>query len=438
MSYFGLTLHYIDEVDNTLELNNRVLLIRQIDAEKKDATYLRSKILDYMIEFDLMSCIDNKIVFVSDRGPGISAACRSFQSMHCFAHMVHNVVEKMFEKNSIVQAVSVIVKYFKASGLNAIFEQTLKSYVATRWNTIYQMLDSVIERWDEIVRQLRSRKVHQKELDMISLEELELIRDFLKPFSQAIVEAEVTKRTSIDIVSPWFSKLKAHLKPGRTDSELIAHLKGVGHSYWLKSVEPNITLWHDIAVFLNPLMKGLKNYNETQRNRVYARVAELMDNFMPVINLTRDESNGEPSQRDSTNISEAMREFLDTSDDGANSETSELEEYKSKRVSGYQTNMQWWQQNKTTFPRLYGVARYIFAIPASSAGPERLFSSAGRLVHFRPNIRSEMVDEILFLKSNIDLFGTSTPSDEENENYVELADIPASEDEGVVLVHSMT
>lgn len=144
ISYFGLTMHYLVEVEDRLEISNRVLLIREISAEGKDGAYLRDKITEYMKEYNIERHVNTKIVFISDRGPGISAACRSFQSGHCFAHMVHNVVEKMLEKNKTVASVSAIVKYFKASGLNAMFEQTLKSYVSTRWNTVHRMFESVI------------------------------------------------------------------------------------------------------------------------------------------------------------------------------------------------------------------------------------------------------------------------------------------------------
>lgn len=433
MSYFGLTLHYIEEVDGQLVLNNRVMLIRQLIAEKKDAAFLRSKILEYMIEFDLVAYVENKIVFISDRGPSLAAACRAFQSGHCLAHLIHNVVEKMLEKNTTVAAVTAIVKYFKSSGLNVIFEQTLKSYVSTRWNTVYRMLESVIAHWDEIVHELRTRNKHLNDLNSISLEELKIIRDFLKPFAQAILEAEVTKTPTIDIVHPWFVKLLNHMKCSRTDPNVIVNLKTIGYSYWKSSVETNITLWHSVAVFLNPLMKSLKTFTEVQRNRIYARVSELMDNFMPENNLTQDDRE-RANDGNNVHLSEAMDEFLDNSDDTlAQSDTSELEEYKTMRVSGFETSLQWWQRNKIKFPRLYGVARFIFAIPASSAASERLFSIAGRLVHFRPNLRAEMVDEILFLKSNLDLFEVSECETAiENEDYVDLVHEP--EDEGVVLV----
>lgn len=50
ISYFGLTMHYLVEVEDRLEISNRVLLIREISAEGKDGAYLRDKITEYMKE----------------------------------------------------------------------------------------------------------------------------------------------------------------------------------------------------------------------------------------------------------------------------------------------------------------------------------------------------------------------------------------------------
>lgn len=100
-TFFGLTVHYITR-ENGLVLNDRVLVIRDLTAEKKDGDYLKDKVVEYMCEFDLMPYIENNIVFVSDRGSNIVKALGSFRHINCFAHMVHNTAEKMLDKNHTV------------------------------------------------------------------------------------------------------------------------------------------------------------------------------------------------------------------------------------------------------------------------------------------------------------------------------------------------
>lgn len=407
LCYFGLTLHYISEENSELVMNDRILLIREMTAETKDGNYLKAKLVDYLIEFGIMDCVENKIVFVSDRGSNIKAALRPYQSISCMAHMIHNGVEKILDKNAIVSAVSTIVRYFKTSGQNAIFEQTLKSYVSTRWSSVYRMLESVIQHWNEIVDILKQKNAHLKELQSISLEELKLMRDFLKPFAEATLEIEATKKATLDAVCPWFLSLKNHLTYKRTDPKMITDFKDIGYKYWVENVSVQISIYHQIAVFLNPSLKSLKPFEVEERMRIYKKTEEMVENYVP--KPTNNELLSEPSETrlvKRANLSKAMAAFADDVDhnDEPNLIADEINEYKNMRVAAFESVLEWWQQNKLRLPRLYSVARFIFAIPASSAGPERIFSAAGRLVSYRPNLCPYRVDDILFLKSNFDLF----------------------------------
>lgn len=411
MSYFGITIHYITEVMGHLIINDRVLLIRELTAEKKSGSYLKSKILEYLSEFGLLSCLENKIVFVTDRGTNIRAAVKHYQAIPCMAHMIHNCVEEMLDKNPIVSAIAAIVKYFKASGLNAMFDQTLKSYVSTRWSSVYRMLESVIQRWEQIRDILIQRKVHLKELNSTSLEELKLLRDFLKPFASATSEIEATKNPTLDTVRPWYTALANHLQINRTDPEMIVNLKEIGYGYWMNNIGPNISLLHDVAVFLNPMLKSLKTFTNEHKTKVYDKTKEMMAAFKPAeIPNDRNERHEQPPTPPA-GMSAAMAAFYndDVEDNDGDHDRilRELEEYKNLRTGTFEPILVWWQRQKSYFPRLYGVVRFVFAIPGSSAAPERLFSTAGRLVTHRPNMRSERVDDILFLKSNADLLEKS-------------------------------
>lgn len=52
-------------------------------------------------------------------------------------------------------------------------------------------------------------------------------------------------------------------------------------------------------------------------------------------------------------------------------------------------------------------------------------------------MRTEMVDEILFLKSNIDLFGASNnDKNKESEDYVDVIDKPDDEEVGLIACDS--
>lgn len=58
-AYFGLTVHYISRVEGQLVLNDRVLVIRELSAETvKSGEYLRTKIMEYLEEFDLVDSLE--------------------------------------------------------------------------------------------------------------------------------------------------------------------------------------------------------------------------------------------------------------------------------------------------------------------------------------------------------------------------------------------
>lgn len=147
---------------------------------------------------------------------------------------------------------------------------------------------------------------------------------------------------------------------------------------------------------------------------------QMMENFQPSV-----QHNNQPkitSAFESKSQKKAIAICMDESDAEEEEQSAiqnEINEYKNIRLRGLNTEkfdlLEWWQNNQNRFPKLYGVSRFIHAIPASSAAAERLFSMAGRLVSFRPNMRSQLVDEILFLKSNADLikaFEQRTDNDE--------------------------
>lgn len=156
-TFFGMTVHFVEETANGLVLHDRILCTRDLHVDTKDGDYIRSKLLEYLESYSLDSLI-NQFVFVSDRGSNIKKALEPYKSIHCFAHMVNNLVNHMLKDHDVtMSAVKSLVKYFKVTGTNSILDETLKSYVKTRWNSTYYMLKSVIANWDQINAILREK-----------------------------------------------------------------------------------------------------------------------------------------------------------------------------------------------------------------------------------------------------------------------------------------
>lgn len=174
VSFFGMTAHFIEEYADRFELNDRILCTREMDAETKDGPYIKSQIKEHLKSYNLYS-FRKDFVFVSDRGTNMVSALKRFTSIHCFAHMLNNTVQNMLELIADELApVKALVKYFKVTGLNSAMNESLKSYVKTRWNSVYNMIKSVVKNWDQIQEILISKRETER-IANINVESLKLI-----------------------------------------------------------------------------------------------------------------------------------------------------------------------------------------------------------------------------------------------------------------------
>lgn len=407
-TFLGVTIHFIIDEEGTLKLHDRILCTRELHIETKDGIYIRGKLMEYLASFDLETEVDN-IVFVSDRGSNMIKAVEPYMSSHCFAHMMHNTVVKMFSVvPGIVDDVKSLVKYFKVTGLSSALETALKSYIKTRWNTIYFMMDSVVENWDDIVSIL-TMKNEMNRMAGIDKSTLEILCNFMKIFDVATKEIEASKSPTIHLVIPWYFKILKYLDFNGVDSAIVSNMKSTGRQYLLNNIAKHLSKYQKIAVFLYPMTKSMKMYNREQRQEIVEWARDLMNEKFPSSsNNTPRRSSSTSSQNDqnpSSNVSSALQMFRDDSfEDDDNSD--DIEKYINMQIKSTDDSdvLTWWFQNKSLLPQLFKLSCFIFSIPASSASVERVFSLAGLTVKNRPNLNPTTLDDLLLLKSNHDLY----------------------------------
>ena len=86
------------------------------------------------------------------------------------------------------------------------------------------------------------------------------------------------------------------------------------------------------------------------------------------------------------------RTSMDVDPSSVNGET-ELNAYmRVQQVANDTDPLMWWKQHQEEFPRLARMARQYLAVPASSASPERLFSSVGLV---KSDLRGRLLDTTL-------------------------------------------
>ncbi|KAK7882732.1 hypothetical protein WMY93_028906 [Mugilogobius chulae] len=161
------------------------------------------------VDATLMS--SGRIVFVTDRGANIVAALRGYTRLNCSAHILNVILssafsEKVLEKTPDLAELLVgakrLVKYFKHSGLQNRLATSLKQSVETRWNSNYEMLNSILSQ-HETISALLVDTAHYEKIVQINLNHLETLVAFLKVFKDATNDLESDNcTTSASLVLP--------------------------------------------------------------------------------------------------------------------------------------------------------------------------------------------------------------------------------------------
>lgn len=429
IDYIAFSVHFIEDENDKLILQDRILAIRPIVAPNgKTGELLESEMKKYLREFMLANLTSN-IVFVSDRGSNVVKALQKYNSVNCFAHMLNNTVEKVCHVAPvfrILDSLKRIVVYFKATGLNNKLQITLKTFCNTRFNGYCILIESVIVNWDDIVAILNENKRNDL-IAGISKQQVEIIFNFLKGFKDATTEIEATNQPTLFLVWPLLHKLQQTLQASDDDTLLVSSMKTAAIDYLNSNVFLFINSFHRLAVFLHPLLKKLKIASDSEKKDIIDDAKfeiEAMSNLYELDNdqpdLMPEQPRKQPPLRIRNNLLSTLFESSEDESDNGSSGYSDITIYQKvereiKKYESYKVDrcpdfdmLQWWYDHRFDFKYLYKLALKVHSIPASSAAVERCFSKAGIHSKNRPHLGSSALDNLLFLKSNYDLFSEVT------------------------------
>ena len=226
-AYMAVTAHFLSE---DFTINDYCLNVRHM-PQSHDAKNISD---------ELCSCLQEwipdyeeklvKIYTVTDNAANVKAAMRrlspeKFKSMYCFAHtlqlVVNDAVEAFPEFRRVIKKAKVIVNHFHKSAKDShklteiqkklnIKQHKLKNESPTRWNSLYYLMDRIVEQREAITVVLASNdKVNN--LQNHEWKTAENYVKVLKPFEDVTSMMSASRYPTLSMVIPVLNVLKQQM-----------------------------------------------------------------------------------------------------------------------------------------------------------------------------------------------------------------------------------
>ncbi|QQP39600.1 zinc finger BED domain-containing protein 1 [Caligus rogercresseyi] len=296
----------------------------------------------------------------------------------------------------------------------------------TRWNSVYDMFERLIEQRWAVTAVLSDRTVTKlaeaRALDLSS-EHWDLMEEILPVLKTLkIATTAMSSESNVSVSNSYpitFSFLQIHLIPQAGEGRRVTEFKEKVSTSLAKRMKVNsdefIYSVPLIASALDPRHKSLPFLSVAQRTDVTfkllnmakdvdsttSRAAEAAAAAVGAVDEDEDVSEGEaaaaaPLPTDENANSSAMRlllghNYVTSSDSGP---ANEVERYFRESPAALEVNpLQWWKLNCT--PKRY------LCVPGTSVPSERIFSAANLTVNrLRTRLTPEHVDMLIFLNKN--------------------------------------
>lgn len=300
-------------------------------------------------------------------------------------------------------ASSKLVKFFKKSGLNCDLNTTLKSFTPTRWNTVYFNLLSIKSNFADIQKILNEKNLTAK-YSILKEYYLDHLIEILKPFMEASKELEGSSYVTIHLVHPYVQNLKSLCNTVNNDEPtFILEFRQQLYNTLISLVESKITIYHKLAIFLFPPANQLIQFNLEEQIEIVSTCKSLLGFYTSDINIP-DTS----TETTTSNIYSLFEKYVQPLNQDLSKNSiieSEVNKYKNTIVplQSEFNILKWWEDRKNEFPLLYRLSCRIFAIPASSAPSERIFSVARSLITDKRSkiaYNEKSFNELLFVNIN--------------------------------------
>ena len=307
---------------------------------------------------------------------------------------------------SLIASAKALVTHVKQSNYRLNLLTKLKQEVPTRWDTIYDMLESISKNY-AVLEQEPRLEVYMA--DIIPGLLAELIK-LLYPLKDMRMTLCADKNPTIHLVVMTYHDIKKLMKFGKRDSVSIQMLK----LRFLRQLNLRfpLSVYHLMATFLTP---GYRSFGKEHIDKPQVdKARELLESYMdeiPESDVDTDDEFGESTTLDpvsqakqSKNPFDIYKEKPATKPNVSKSEISDYEEMSFTQDEIDLCPIQFWLSNQKRFPKLSSVALWLLSCPATNNSSERCFSSTKNTITPHRNLLlPETVDSLIFVGSNRDL-----------------------------------
>uniref|UniRef100_A0A8C5D8W6 BED-type domain-containing protein n=1 Tax=Gouania willdenowi TaxID=441366 RepID=A0A8C5D8W6_GOUWI len=375
-SYVTVTAHYFEDWKMKTALLQTRAMPERHTAENL-ANVLGAAAEDWGIADKIVACVHDNATNVT----GATSRHLEWESHRCFAHTLQLAVNDGFKLNSIANVVggaSRLVSHFhhstvasealkKKQAIQLKEPHRLIQYVKTRWNSIHDMFERLLEQRWTIAAVLSDREVTK----LSDARTLDLTDANWHTMEELLPVLQFKRRVS--------DSLTSRMEPENTGTAKKAAF---------------------IASFLDPRHKHLKFTTKEVKEAVQEKVRDLLSGLRAVSGDSArvDDDESGPAKR--AKQVDAMVSFFGEDyfkGDTVTSDHSEIERYTNEEgISPSQDPALWWSLNESRFKNLSRLAKAYLCIPATSVPAERVFSAAGLVVNrLRSRLLPKHVDMLL-------------------------------------------
>jgi len=243
-AYLTTTAQYVTP---DFELKSLVLFTTAFPAdEAKTGSNIR-KFATAALEKLGITVEDMKVTpHITDEGSNMIVAYADVNRLSCTAHNLATVLrhlldEKFLRNNAplVLSSLDVgrnVVTYLKRSGLSRLLPHSVKTLLETRWDSVVDMLMSVLDAFPHIVTIL-TKKQEQHRLDGWDGELMSTVVDFLIEFKNVTKELQAKKVPTIHNVLVRYHDLLKHCQPTEEDDEVCTGMRqSFGYGPKLKQI----------------------------------------------------------------------------------------------------------------------------------------------------------------------------------------------------------